>query len=119
MHLSPNRYNDELWKVPTAKTWVELSRSFDRYFVIARNNKISLRVSTRNKITVILLPSANKRCLEFLVTSFVIVLLAPVLGVSVIVSQCPINGGIAALACKWFYKIRVIHELHGMFILVS
>ena len=94
---------------------MELSRSFDRYFVIARNNKISLRVSTRNKITVILLPSANKRCLEFLVTSFVIVLLAPVLGVSVIVSQCPINGGIAALACKWFYKIRVIHELHGMF----
>jgi glycosyltransferase involved in cell wall biosynthesis len=113
LHVSGNRFPSLPEEHADLQTWRQLAKGFDEYHMFARAKENRFRQSMLGNIHLHLIPALGSRMWIFFFTSWL--LLGYVLKVrpTHILAQCPIFGGLAALAAGRLVGAPVMIELHG------
>jgi len=112
LHLGAGRYAPSDRHHSTLDIWRELARGADRYTVFARSTEAKWSSFQEGNLTVHLAPSRTSRELEFLLTQFHALRLAREVQPDVVVSQCPVAGGLAAERIARQTGAKMLVELH-------
>src|SRR5688572_17346135 len=98
LHVSGNRFPPLPAEHPDLQTWRQLARGFDEYHMFARGKDNRFRHSTLGNLHLHLIPQLGSRMWIFFFTSWLLLGYAVKLRPTHILAQCPIFGGLAALA---------------------
>jgi glycosyltransferase involved in cell wall biosynthesis len=113
VHISAGRYSISDKNSHTFQIWKNLSYGFKQYIAFGRSDNLRLRILKDSKLVVILIPSIFKSELEFLFTQLLIVPLLVFSKIDVVVTQCAVKGGIAALIISRIKSCGIYTEIHG------
>ncbi len=112
LHLGAGRYDPEDRHHATFDIWRRLASGFGRYTVIGRSIRNSWARIEEGNLTVLLMPSRTPREIEFLFTQFRALAVAQSVQPDVVVSQCPVLGGLAAQWIRRRTGARTLLEMH-------
>ena len=113
LHISPCSFPPLSVEHPTKKIWLELSKDYKEYHILARSKDNKFHHYNEGKIHLHLVPNLFK-AKSFLFTSLYMIKLIKKHKINIILSQCPILGGALATLISKFKKIPVMVEIHGM-----
>lgn len=112
-HLSPNVYDPLPASHHTKRIWNELARDCSEYHVIGSAGRPTYSHTVDGNIHLHLLPSFSQRGWPFFFTSWISLLLALLYRPDRVVAQCPVKGGLAAVALGRVFRAPVLIEVHG------
>ncbi len=113
LHVSGNRFPPLPAEHADLHTWRQLAKGFDEYHLFARGTENRFRRSTAGNLHLHLIPPLGSRMWIFFFTSWLLPFYAFKLRPTHILAQCPIFGGLAALAAGRLVDAPVMIELHG------
>lgn len=113
LHISPNKFPDISSEHHTKNIWRDLAKGFDEYHLFARSKSNKLIKNSENNITVFLIPKIINRSWIFFITCFYVLIYVKKNKITHILCQCPLLGGVIAIAAKKIYKLPVMIEIHG------
>ncbi|HRQ30683.1 MAG TPA: glycosyltransferase family 4 protein [Saprospiraceae bacterium] len=97
----------------TKKIWIELAKDVDEYHVFARSEKNRFESYREGNIILHLIPAIGKRERSFLISGFLLLFYIPRFRITHLLSQSPINGGLAAVIASKLFGLPVMVEIHG------
>lgn len=114
LHISANQYPKLTGNHHHTKNiWIELSKGFDEYHILARSENNSYSNSSEGNIHLHLVPKIFNKSKIFFFTSFWMFWIIKKYRITHLLSQCPIIGGFTASLASRFYKIPLFVEIHG------
>lgn len=113
LHVSANIYSGINKTDHNYKIWNELAKGFDEYYLFARSPRNKFETFKEDNITLILIPKIINPARIFIFSSFLILFYIKKLGITHILCQSAIFGGIAVILAKKIYNIPVMIEIHG------
>ncbi len=115
LHLSANIISDYSEENHTRKIWNELSKGFDEYHILARNNNNTycFIFIKGNDIFLHLLPKIFNKSKSYFFTSFFLFYIIKKYNITHLLSQCPILGGFNGILASKLFKIPIMVEIHG------
>lgn len=112
LHISSNSYPNLNIDHSTRRIWEELSKGFDEYHILARSSDNRYHTSSLNNIHLHLVPKLGSSK-SFFLTSWIMMVIIKKYKIDLILSQCPLFGGVTAIIASKFYRIPVMIEMHG------
>lgn len=112
-HLSANVYQPLPAVHHTRRIWDELSRDCEQYHVIASAGRLAYSHTVEGNLHLHLLPSIGGRGWQFLLTSWLAILVAVIHRPDRVIAQCPVNGGLTAVFLGKLMRLPVLLEVHG------
>lgn len=113
LHLGAGKYVGGDTSHSTFAIWNELSRDVTNYTVIGRSkNGKYYRHKYDKKIEIILLPSYIRSEAEFLITQYKALKIAKEIKPTIVISQCPVLGGLVAKDIKYRFDSKLLFEFH-------
>jgi glycosyltransferase involved in cell wall biosynthesis len=113
MHVSGNRFPPLPTDHHTKQIWLELSKGFDEYHVVARATNMRFSHTVEGNLHLHLIPSFGKRMWVFFFLSWMLPYFLFRYAATHVVAQCPVVGGTAAAAAARIFDIPLLVELHG------
>lgn len=115
LHLSANIISDYSESNHTRKIWNELSKGFNEYHLLARNNvnKYQHIFIEENGIHLHLLPKIFNKSKVYFFSSIWLFYIIKKYDITYILSQCPILGGFNGVLASKLFKIPIMVEIHG------
>lgn len=113
LHVSANQFSGIECSGHTYKIWVELSKGFDNYYIIARARDNKFKKYQKGNINLILIPKIFNRASIFILTSVVVLYFIKKFKITHLLCQSAIFGGATCILAKKLYKIPVMMEIHG------
>lgn len=115
LHVSGNVYPKIDVNHHTKDIWINLSKDFDEYHVLARFSENKFYHGVDGKIELHLMPKIARSVWPFFFLSFLLPFYIKNIKPSCIVVQCPVFGGVAAAVYGRIYNIPIFLEIHGAY----
>lgn len=114
LHISGNIF-PELGVINhhTKNIWKELSKEFDEYHIIARNQNNKFSHTVDGNIHLHLVPKIINKQRIFFLTSFWMFVLIRRYKITHLLSQSAIIGGFTGVLASKFYRVPILIEIHG------
>ena len=112
LHIGGGRYNPEDKSHATFEIWRQLAKGFRRYTVVGRSTLPKYAKFVDGDVNVHLLASWIKSEGEFLFTQFQAESIASEVAAKVIITQCPVLGGLVAARAAKRYRAKILMEFH-------
>ncbi len=112
LHIGAGRYDPDDRSHATYAIWSELAKGFARYTVVGRSIHSRASSFEDGNLSVRLLSSSIASEAEFLITQYRAMAIAGSVKPDVIVTQCPVLGGLVAGRIASRYGARILMEFH-------
>lgn len=114
LHISPNVYENISSAGGTSKIWAELAQNYDEYHVLGRSKDRKFHEIRDGKIVLHTVPNVLNKFFPFFFTCFWgLRRIKKQTHFDVIICQCPILGGFAAV--RKMKNTPILIEMHGFF----
>lgn len=113
LHISQNQYKPLGENGSTERIWNELSRDFDEYHVLGRSRDNRFHDYRNGKIFLHTVPKIGRRNSWFAVTGLLVGRYIRKYKIDIVISQCPVLGGLWAVKYGKKHNIPVMVEIHG------
>ena len=113
LHIGAGRHDPLDSNHSTFDIWRELAKGFRKYTVVCRSNQASYSRIELGNLTVCFLPSKFESEAEFLVLQALAVSIGAEVRADVVVSQCPVRGGLAGTVLGRKIGSKLLSEMHG------
>lgn len=113
LHISSNQFPGLEKSHFTKKTWIELSKGFDSYHIVARAYSNKFEYYNEGNIHLHLVPSLGTKARSFMLSSFFIFYLINKYKITHLLAQSPILGGVTAALASKLFRIPLMCEVHG------
>jgi glycosyltransferase involved in cell wall biosynthesis len=113
LHISSNVFPPLNEEHSTKKIWRELSKGFNEYHILARSKDNKFHNYQEGNIYLHLVPKLGSSK-SFFLTSIVMLGIIKKYKIDLMLSQCPLFGGVTAATISKITKIPLMIEIHGM-----
>ena len=113
LHISSNQFPPLSEEHSTKKIWRELSKGFNQYHILARSNSNKFESYSEGNIFLHLVPRWGSSK-SFFFSSLYMLCIIKKYNINILLSQCPLFGGVTATLISRIKKIPLMVEVHGM-----
>lgn len=114
LHISANEFPPLSSENSTKKIWVELAKGFNEYHILGRAKDNRFHYYNEGNIHLHLVPNLLKSS-SFALTSFYMYKIIKKHDINLLLSQCPILGGVTANIANKIMRIPVFQEIHDTY----